>query len=308
MPVKTYNPKRYNCNGSQKIFPFDFCITSESDIVAILIDSENNETTLTLTTHYTVSKAGANWDSGGNITTVQTYPSGYTIVIKRVVTIDQQTDYVYNDNFDDEAHEDVVDKLTMIAQQLHEELNRTLKLLPASAYTELSIPDPVADYLLAWKADKTGLKNVTGANIGDLIVSDWIKNNLLDDEDVATVRTTIDVSQKGNFYEQGGNNLKCKVIEIGDWNMDIDATKDVAHGIANQQDVRSVSILIRPDNGVLYDELFPLTFSNAGTDVAGKYNVGVTNIEMVRTGGDFFDNPNFDATTFNRGWISIWYV
>ncbi len=51
-------------------------------------------------------------------------------------------------------------------------------------------------------------------------------------------------------------------------------------------------------------------FSNAlgGTVVGGDFYVGATNVTIVRTAGGKFDLTGYDATTYNRGWITITYV
>jgi len=205
MPVKTYAPKRYSCNGSQTIFPVSWGITKEADVVVIHIEG-GVETTLSLTTHYTISKAGISWDDGFNVTTVSTYAEGVTLVIRRYISSSQETDLQYNDDFDNEVYEDIVDKNCLLIQQSEEELDRALKVSLGSAYTDLLVPDPVADMVLAWKADLSGFKNVTGANIGDLTVSDWVKNNLLDPANLAAWITAagldLDDVPNGTTYEK----------------------------------------------------------------------------------------------------------
>ena len=104
-----------------------------------------------------------------------------------------------------------------------------------------------------------------------------------------------------------GNNgvfLKTKVIDIGDWNMDTTATKDVAHGLTLSS-VRSVEAYIRNDDGTFVD---PLNFSNASGSANGRGVAGTTNVNLERLAGGDFDNTNFDATSYNRGWIIIRYV
>jgi hypothetical protein len=54
--------------------------------------------------------------------------SGETVVILRKLTLTQATDYVANDPFPAESHEDALDRLTMIAQQHDEAIGRALKV------------------------------------------------------------------------------------------------------------------------------------------------------------------------------------
>jgi len=179
---------QYSCDGSQTVFPYTFRILDEEHIQVILTDSEGAETILALTTHYTVSGVGD--AGGGNVTTVATYASGNTLTLLRNVPFTQLTDYVESDIFPAESHERGLDKLTMIIQQFAERLDRLLYLKKSSAFLNLELPDPVAQKILQWKDDLTGLKNVTPYNEGDLTVTEFIES-LLDDEDATEFLGTL---------------------------------------------------------------------------------------------------------------------
>ena len=70
--------------------PYTFPITADTDLVGVQRDLDGAETTLTLTTDYTVTGAGTL--AGGNIVSVAAIPLGYTWVFKRVRSITQTTD------------------------------------------------------------------------------------------------------------------------------------------------------------------------------------------------------------------------
>ena len=124
----TTNRASYSGNGSTAAFAYGFKIFADADLTVIIRSSAGVETTKTLTTHYTVSGAGT--DSGGNVTfTTGNIPaSGETVVILRKLTLTQGTDYVANDPFPAESHEDALDRLTMISQQHDEAIGRALKV------------------------------------------------------------------------------------------------------------------------------------------------------------------------------------
>jgi len=187
------NKVQYNCDGSTTEFTFSFPILQSSDLVVILTDSDGNETILTETTNYTVSATGNDYSSGGKITTVETYASGYTITIVREVPLTQETDYRNYDTFPAETIEDALDKLTMEVQQLDEKITRILSLRQSSTYSNLEVPDPEANKYLAWKNDLSGLKNVSIQSSGDLAVSSYIEE-LLDDADASTAQSTLGIS------------------------------------------------------------------------------------------------------------------
>ena len=118
----------HNGNGSTTTFAYNFKIFADTDLVVIIRSSTGTETTKTLTTHYTVSGAGD--ASGGSITftTGNTPASGETVVIRRNVPQTQAIDYIANDPFPAETNEEGLDRATMIAQQISEEADRSIKL------------------------------------------------------------------------------------------------------------------------------------------------------------------------------------
>lgn len=97
--------------------------------------------------------------------------------------------------------------------------------------------------------------------------------------------------------------LLCKVIDIGDWDMDATASVAVAHGLT-LANIRSVSAIIRKDDDS--DRFIAQGWNASATDFyIGAVN---SNVNLARLAGGSFDNTNYDSTGFNRGWIVIWYV
>ena len=108
----------YPGNGTNDTFAYSFKIFADGDLTVIIRSADGTETTKTLTTHYTVTGAGT--DSGGNVvfTTGNIPTATETVVILRELNLTQGTDYVANDPFPAESHEDALDRLTFIAQQI----------------------------------------------------------------------------------------------------------------------------------------------------------------------------------------------
>lgn len=113
-----------------------------------------------------------------------------------------------------------------------------------------------------------------------------------------------------SIKEQNGVRLLCKVIEIGDWNMDSDIGITVDTGLGSDyKKIRSVSVIIRNNDDSDY---YPLDAFVNGTDPY-LLNGGITQflntggVYLRRRTGGLFDNSNFDSTSYNRGWLTIWY-
>lgn len=96
-----------------------------------------------------------------------------------------------------------------------------------------------------------------------------------------------------------GKYLKTKVLSIGDWNMDSTGSVTVAHGLSDITKIVSVTGMIIRDDSTL-------TFV-IDSDASSISNVTTTVVTLTRTAAGFFDSVNFDATGFNRGWITIEY-
>ena len=125
----------YSGNGSTTAFAYTFKIFANTDLQVIIRSSTGTETVKSLTTHYTVSGVGD--ASGGNVTfTSGNIPaSGETVVIRRAVPQTQAIDYIANDPFPAESHEEGLDRATMTTQQVQEELDRSIKLSRTNTMT-----------------------------------------------------------------------------------------------------------------------------------------------------------------------------
>ena len=155
----TTNKIVYTGNGSTVDFDFTFKIFKDTDLtVTKYTIADGTEEVLTLTTDYTVSIDG---DNGGTVTTVATLSSAYKLIIQRVLDLTQEADYVENDPFPAETHEEVADRGVMISQQIKEEVDRSLKVDVAQTGVSLTLPIPEASKLVGWNAAADALENYT---------------------------------------------------------------------------------------------------------------------------------------------------
>ncbi len=148
----------YTGNGATTVFAYDFLLLDQAHIEVYL-----DGVLKTISTHYTVSGVGA--AAGGSVTFVTAPGASVKVLLLRNVPLSQATDYLTGNKFPAETHEAALDKLTMIAQQLTERQGRALVLKVESLFENLTLPDPVSQRLLRWKADLTGLENVAASDL-----------------------------------------------------------------------------------------------------------------------------------------------
>lgn len=116
----SYSPLTYNCNGSTTAFSVTWPFFLSSDLVVTHITSGGVETTLALTTDYTVT-GGRDSTTGlpavGTVTTVATYAAGVKIRISRSTPKTQSTSFTTAGAFPAKTVEAMIDRVHMIAEE-----------------------------------------------------------------------------------------------------------------------------------------------------------------------------------------------
>lgn len=171
MTVSTATSRNsYNGNAATDTFAYTFRILDEAH-VAVYVD----DVLQTITTHYTVTGVG---NSGGGDIVFTTPPATGTlnVVFIRSVPATQETDYVENDPFPAAAHEDALDKLTMLVQQTDEKHSRTPKFAVTSSTSDITFPEPSADEFIGWNTAGDDLENKTIASISAITLPVSITN------------------------------------------------------------------------------------------------------------------------------------
>lgn len=140
--ASTTSRASYAGNGSTTTFTVPFYFLANTHLQVIKRAVSGIETTLTLTTDYTVSGAGVS--GGGSVTCLVPPLAGETLVILRNVPFTQEVDYQSNDPFPAQTHEQALDKLTMELQQLNEVVSRAVtttagdSILPSQLISQIS--------------------------------------------------------------------------------------------------------------------------------------------------------------------------
>lgn len=235
MTVATANNRNsYACNGSQVIFPYTFKIFQDSDLVVKLRDANGAETTLTLTTDYTVSGAGA--AAGGNVTTVATYASGNQLIILRQIPLTQLVDYVENDNFPAETHEGALDRAVMITQQLNEEVGRAIKMPDSSplAGADLEITEGVlANKVIGFDAAGSAVELKSTGTISNpdfYVIGDYNDDLAQAITDIGASNVTLLINKQVNVTADATvpSNIFLWFLKEGSFNISVGKTVTVA--------------------------------------------------------------------------------
>jgi len=193
----------YSGDGTTSAFAYSFKIFNDSDLVVIVRnDTTGAETTKTINTDYLVSNAGESdggtvtfkFDTGNsgdsNYDTTDRRPqSGETVLLKRVMTLTQNTDYTPNDSFPAAAHEEALDKLTFIQQQQQEEIDRTFKFAETDTGT-ITIPTSTERASKYLGFDTNG-DVIAVAGTADVTPISTFAATIVDDTSASAVRTTL---------------------------------------------------------------------------------------------------------------------
>lgn len=134
-------------NGVASAFPLPFRFFANSEVSALFVERATGVTTPgSIGTDYTLTGAGepeVNGSATGVLTTTVPLAATRDLIILRALPTIQSTDIVNQGEFFASTHEDVFDRLTMIAQQQQEELSRAVKTSVSDTIT----PDQLLDSL-----------------------------------------------------------------------------------------------------------------------------------------------------------------
>jgi hypothetical protein len=136
----------YSGDGTTDTFTYNFKIFQDSDIQVIIRSANGTETIKTITTHYTVTDAGV--ASGGTVVfTPGNIPTATeTVVLRRNIPQTQEIDYIANDPFPAESHEEALDRATDgNLNKFKKKLTRSLKLSKTNTMTSTEFTVGAAD-------------------------------------------------------------------------------------------------------------------------------------------------------------------
>jgi hypothetical protein len=130
-------------NGVTTVFPYTFKIISQADI-EVSVDG----VVQTLNTHYTVSGAGDN--AGGNVTFLSAPASLSVVARRRNMALVRETDYQYQGDLPNSVLNPDLDAPVLMAQQLQEQIGRSLRGPAGETWSALPAASDRLDYLVAF--------------------------------------------------------------------------------------------------------------------------------------------------------------
>lgn len=164
-------------DGVTDSFPFDFKVFADTDLqVTELVVATNVETVKTLTTHYTVVlNPDQDTTPGGTVEAVTAPASGIKWTITSAVPALQGSEFTNGGGYYPQVHEDALDRLTILVQQLQELQSRSL-LLPVSFDLTALLPVPTPFNYLGWNEAGDALVNYSPGAGDTTVVQVWEAN------------------------------------------------------------------------------------------------------------------------------------
>jgi len=210
----------YSGDGSTTVFPYTFKISAEADIQVIIRASNGTETVKTLTTDYSVSGVGS--ASGGNVTMVTAPSATETLVIRRETTQTQTVDLVENDPFTAETVESAFDKSIAVAQELQEEVDRSIKLSRTNTMTSTEFTVDAAtraNKILAFDANgEIAVTQELGSYKGN-----WAASTSYSARDIVKDTTTNNIFIANTAHTSSGSLPLTTNTDSAKWDLLVDA-------------------------------------------------------------------------------------
>ena len=147
-------------------FTVPFRFLAASHLQVIKTSTAGIDAVLTLTTDYTVAGVGA---ASGSVTLTAPLEAGERLTIIRNAPFTQLADYVNNDAFPAESHEDALDLLTMQTQQLKERSDAALTLPATVTGVDTDLPTPESNKLIGWNQAGNALQNFDATTLATIV-------------------------------------------------------------------------------------------------------------------------------------------
>ena len=272
----------YSGNGTLDTFNYTFKIFADADIQVIIRDATATETVKTLTTHYTVTGAGS--ASGGTIVfTAGNIPSATeTVVIRRASPQTQAIDYIANDPFPAESHEEGLDRSMMAIQQLQEEIDRSIKLSRTNTMTSTEFA--------VGSTDRAG-KIFGFDDNGELVVSqelgtfkgDWSASTTYAARDIVKDTSTNNIFLCNTGHTSSGSQPLTTNTDSAKWDLLVDAASATT---SQNAAAASAAAALVSENNSSTSESNALSHKNDAETAKTAAELAETNAETAQTAAE----------------------
>lgn len=198
----------YTANGVNTTFAFPFPVFYESNatpkfsLQVVITNLSNVESIKTETVDYTISYTSTDLVNGilkqGSVVLNTAPANNFKVSILRNLNLTQNADFTDKgtDIYSGGVVESALDKLTLVSQQIQENLNRVVRLPKSSLLNNIEFPISAtnADQVIAIN---TAGNNLTTKNLADVSLATLTNyaKTLLDDENASQARATLDAQQ-----------------------------------------------------------------------------------------------------------------
>lgn len=153
--------------GSVGPYTVDWKVLSTADVQVTQVDANGVRTALSTPADYAITLTSLGVE-GASITLTTALPVGETLVIEGNTVIQQPTNYANQGSFKPETHENSFDRLTLIAKESRERVDRSAQLPAETSFSgTLFLPEPSAGKAIVWNSGGTALVN-SDANVSDI--------------------------------------------------------------------------------------------------------------------------------------------
>ena len=290
----------YSGDSSTTTFTYNFKIFADSDIQVIIRSSTGTETIKTITTHYTVTGAGVSTGgsvifTGGNIPV-----TGETVVLRRNIPQTQAIDYIANDPFPAESHEEGLDRATMAIQQIQEEVTRSIKLSKTNTMTSTEFTVGAAaraNKILAF--DTNGEISVTqelGTNRGN-----WATATTFNARDIVKDSSNNNIYIANTTHTSSGTTPISSNADVAKWDLIVDAqaATNSANSAANHAS-NSSNFANNSSNSTNAAANHSSNSSNHAANSSNSANASAANAAGVSANANASANSAANASNFSN--------
>jgi hypothetical protein len=329
----------YTGASSTATYSYTFKIFNADDLDVIVRDTSNVDTTLTRTTHYTVTGAGTAaggtvvlvnggfaWQNGSGYLT-----TGYKITIRRKLDQTQATSITNQGAYYPSLHERAFDRLTMFSLQQQDELDRTMKVPWGDTVVDLTLPlaaDRASGYLAFDSTGKPAISTsaVTGtpastfwadlmlnttadASLTVLGFSTFIKT-LIDDTTALAARTTLGATAGVWPASLGGtgvaNNDAATLTRSGSHALTLTTTGATNLTLPTSGTVATVGVALPSLGGTGVANNDAATLTRSGNHAVTLTTTGTTNLTLPTSGTLLTTSSLLPVNIIRNGGLDVW--